>query len=92
MSECLGDLLEHSISVYLHFISVKYQFSIFTGWFSGYFELNKTHRRLRNCQNAKYPRLTSLGYVNVIQMSVNKQRYWMALMLVYPNGAYVGIA
>ena len=32
-----------------------------------------------------------LNVFNVTQMSVNKQRYWMALMLVRPNGAYVDV-
>ena len=50
-----------------------------------YFELSLTQPRFQNNQNAVFPRLTSWRYmIDVTQMSVNKQHYWLALTFLCP--------
>ena len=36
------------------------------------------------------PNSSAKCHCDMCSMSVNKQRYWMALMLIHLNGAYVG--
>ena len=75
--------------LYLHFIlSVKYQFSISPN-LDGFPDILNFIRNNVGFGIAKMP--TAWRYVfNIMQTSVNKQRYWMDLTLARSNGAYVG--